>query len=68
MTRLLCCFAALFFIESSVTLKTASAELILNGSFENATGSLPDNWISTGDLAVISTLPSARVQKPLLDA
>ncbi len=55
MTRLLCCFAALFFIESSVTLKTASADLILNGSFGNATGGLPDDWTSTGNLAVSSS-------------
>ncbi len=54
MTRLLC-FAALFFIESSLFLKTASADLIQNGSFENATGAVPDNWTSTGNLAVITT-------------
>lgn len=55
MTRLLCCFAALIIIESSVSLKTASAELILNGSFENATGGVPDNWTATGNLAVSSS-------------
>ena len=53
MTRVLC-FASLFFTASSLSLKTASAELILNGSFEVVNGSLPDNWTSTGNLAVIS--------------
>ncbi len=50
MTRLLC-FATLLVIESSATLKIASADLILNGSFENATA----NWTATGNLQVIST-------------
>ena len=54
MTRLLC-FATLLVIESSATLKIASADLILNGSFENATANLPDNWTATGNLQVIST-------------
>ena len=54
MNRLFC-IAAISLISNAVLLKTAQADLILNGSFENATGGLPDNWISTGNLQVTSS-------------
>lgn len=53
MNRLVC-IATLALIAHSVTTKLAQADLILNGSFENTTGGLPDNWVSTGNLQVIS--------------
>lgn len=49
------CIAAIFFNSNSLTVAPAHADLILNGSFENATGGIPNNWISTGNLQVISS-------------
>lgn len=54
MNRLLC-IAALLVITNSIAVTTAHADLILNGSFENATNGSPDSWVSAGNLQVISS-------------
>ncbi len=51
----LCCIAAISLLTNVVLLQFAKADLILNGSFEDSTNSLPDNWSPTGNLLVISS-------------